>query len=505
MTAWWMAQLALIGTLLAIAAFGAETALRIARKPTRWLWITALGMTVLLGALAPQQAHTLPQPPITGTPIGTATTVSQPEQDLLSALRRTWAETSDHVAQRIKQGWSAWEKAVPTQTNQWLLLAWSGASATLLVLFVGVHLRYQRRRLQWPLGTLQNTTVRIAQDTGPAVIGVTSTEIVVPQWLLTRDDREQRLVIEHELEHVRQHDPLLLAIAQVIVVLMPWNPAIWWMASRLRLAVELDCDRRVLQRGASARDYGTLLIDLTDHRTGFGAALPAFSCTPSHLERRLVAMTPKHLKYPLVRVLGTTAFASLAFLAACEAKLPTAQDVEEMTALSAVKTVSVTGLIDTATVTYYVNDVKVSKAEADKVAAERIATVNVTQKGAQSGGEVRLVLRDVAPGDSASPTRVSLKTQGESVTLLANPRQLTQLDSAFTTGVKRADESRPRTPFTGLVIIDGVVTDMAAMSRLAPDQIVTVNVIKGPAATSQYSDPRAANGVIVIYTKNAKQ
>ena len=490
MTAWWMAQLALLATLLAIAAFGADAALRIARKPTRWIWMVALGMTVLLGALAPQQALTPPLSQLTVSAVGTPTTVSQPRQDLLSTLRRAWGQASSEVAQRVKQGWSAWDNAVPPQTNAWLLLVWSAASLTLLVTFVSVHVRYQRRRMQWPLGTLQNTTVRIANDTGPAVIGVTSAEIVVPQWLLARDDREQRLVLEHELEHVRQHDPLLLAIAQTIVVLMPWNPAVWWMASRLRLAVELDCDKRVLQRGASARDYGSLLIDLTDYRTGFGAALPAFSCTPSHLERRLIAMTPKRLKYPLVRVLGTTAFASLALLAACEAKLPTSDDIDHMTASTATAAAGPVVMLDTANVAYYVNNVRVSKAEADKVAAERIATVNVSQKGLQSGGEVRLTLRDSSLGDALTPTRIRYKRMDANAT---GPTE------------KQAAESKPRTPFTGLVIIDGVVSDMNAMARIAPEQIASVDVIKGASATSQYSDPRAANGVIVVHTKGAKQ
>ncbi len=489
MTAWWMAQLALLGILLAIAAFGADAALRIARRPTRWIWVAALGMTVLLGALAPQTTRRPEPVQMALLQRGATATQSQPKDDLLTTLRRTWIETSDQMAIRVRQGWSAWERMVPPQTNRWLLLAWSAASVTLLVIFVGVHMRYQRRRMQWPLGTLQNTTVRIARDTGPAVIGVTSAEIVVPQWLLARDDREQRLVIEHELEHVRQHDPLVLAIAQAVVVLMPWNPAVWWMASRLRLAVELDCDKRVLQRGASARDYGSLLIDLTDHRTGFGAALPAFSCTPSHLERRLIAMTPKRLKYPLVRVLGTTAFASLALLAACEAKLPTSDDIDHMNASSATAVAGNVTLIDTANVTYYVNNVKVSKADADKIAAERIASVNVTRKGLQTGGEVWLTLRDAAADDSVAPTRMQYK----------------RIDAnAVGPTAKQAAESKPRTGFTGLVIIDGVVSDMNAMNRIPPDQIASVDVVKGASATSQYSDPRAANGVIMIHTKGAK-
>ncbi len=520
MIAWWIAQLALLGALLAVAAYGAEAALKVARRQTRWVWVAAMGMTLALGAVAPTRSTSSTSPSrdwqVTTTTNGGATIVST-RDGFAASMQAGWHDLTARTSAQVQRAWSVWHDVMPNGTERWLLIAWAIASAALLIAFVAVHLRYQRRRTQWPLGDVQGTTVRIAKDTGPAVIGVTSAEIVLPQWLLGRDDREQRLVLEHELEHVRQHDPLLLTIAQAAVILLPWNPAMWWMASRLRLAVELDCDRRVLRRGASARDYGTLLIDLTDHRTGFGAALPAFSCSPSNLERRLVAMTPKRLKYPLVRALTTGAFASLALLAACEAKLPTSDEVDAMTARTAVKAVSATGMIDTAKVTYFINDVAVSKAEADKVAAERIATVNVTQKGAEGGGEVRLVLRNLTVLDSTPPTRVTLVRTDPTQVTLATPgdtvmlspasgtmkRMSTQRDTALLR-LKPSGESKQRTGFTGLMIVDGVITDPAIANSIAPDQIVAVDVMKGASATSAYSDPRAVNGVIKITTKKAK-
>jgi TonB-dependent SusC/RagA subfamily outer membrane receptor len=42
------------------------------------------------------------------------------------------------------------------------------------------------------------------------------------------------------------------------------------------------------------------------------------------------------------------------------------------------------------------------------------------------------------------------------------------------------------------------------MNTIAPDQIQSINVIKGPAASAKYNDPRAANGVIEITTKKPK-
>ena len=486
MIAWWIAQLALLGVLLAAAAYGAESALTTAGRPTRWAWVSALALTLILGILAPLRLFT-PTASVARWQPNATTVVTTPvstSTDAFTWLRDVWHDVTTLGATQVQRAWSVWYASVPSGTEQWLLIGWAVCSVALLVAFVGVHVRYQRRRAHWPLGTVHGTTVRIASDTGPAVIGVTNAEIVLPQWLLSRDDREQQLVLAHELEHVRVHDPLLLALAQMVVVLMPWHPAAWWMASRLRLAVELDCDRRVLQRGASARDYGTLLIDLTDHRTTFGAALPAFSCSPSNLERRLVAMTPKRLRYPLIRVLSTGALASLAVLAACEAKLPTADEMDRMTASSATTAAGRVALVDTTNLTYYVNDVQVSKADADKVAAERIASVNVMKINGE--GSVRIVTR--AEGDTASgPQRRMVR---DSVIIIGP-------------GSTSGGEVRTRTGFTGLMIVDGVITDPAVANSISPDQIVSVDVIKGPSATAQYSDPRAANGVIKITTKKA--
>ena len=543
MIAWWIAQLALLGVLLAVAALGAESLLRVSQKPTRWAWVAALVLTATLGALAPVRrvTHGVADRVWQSTsPVATMNSVSG-SRSALATIRTTWHHASELFATGIQRTWTAWHSTMPAATDGWLLMAWAVASVALLYAFVSVHVRYQRRRAHWPLGSIHGTMVRIASDTGPAVIGVTSTEIVLPQWLLARNNREQELVLAHELEHVRAHDPMFLALAQTAVVLLPWHPAVWWMASRLRLAIELDCDRRVLQRGASTRDYGKLLIDLTDHRTGFAVALPAFSCSPSHLERRLVAMTAKRLRYPFTRGLANGAITSLALLAACEAKLPTSDEMDRMTASSATAAAGRVAMIDTAKVVYFVNNVAVSKADADKLSAELIASVNVLQKGAQSGGEVRIVTRDDARAlaaaldaaryaiDSASsptrvtlvrtdpdPTRVTFTTPGSTRTLSADSRQAVSGDSLMIR-MKHADErsgvrvatpvatgdTKPRTGFAGLMIVDGVITDPAIANSLAPDQIVSVNVIKGAAAQQQYHDPRAANGVIVISTRKA--
>jgi len=485
MITWWIAQIAVLGVLLALAAYGAESALRAAGRPTRWAWVGALLGTLALAALAPMRAETGGgvDTPLLVTSVNAVGLAATAQGGVLVTLVSAWNGVTTLAARTVRDGWSFWHESVPAGTERVLLIAWIVASVALLAVFVAVHLRFQRRRAQWPLGMVHGTTVRIADDTGPAVIGVTRAEIVVPRWLLSRDAREQQLVLAHEREHLRVHDPLLLVLGQAAIVLLPWHPAVWWMAARLRLAVELDCDRRVLQRGASARDYGMLLIDLTDHRTRFGAALPAFSCAPSHLERRLLAMTPKPLRYPLVRALTTGAFASLALLAACEAKLPTADEMDRMTAATATQAAGRVAIVNTSNMFYFVDDKPTTAKLAEAIAPDSIASVNV-MKRSDGTGEVRLVTRKA--GDAPS---------GE--------RRKIELDSSIVINGP-ASATKPRTAFSGLMIVDGVITEPAFANSLAPDQIVTVDVIKGASATAQYSDPRAANGVIRITTRKAK-
>src|SRR6478672_13011011 len=137
---------------------------------------------------------------------------------------------------------------------------WLAGAAAALATLIFVHLRLRRARRGWPSAVLHGRRVRVAPTEGPAVVGVVRPEIVVPRWLLARDAEEQRLVLAHEEEHVRARDHLLLGAACVAVALMPWHPAAWWALTRLRLAIELDCDARVLRHGVQARSYGEMLI-----------------------------------------------------------------------------------------------------------------------------------------------------------------------------------------------------------------------------------------------------
>ena len=91
------------------------------------------------------------------------------------------------------------------------------------------------------------------------------------------------MIVAHEQEHVRAGDPWLIHAACLAVAAMPWNAALWWQLRRLRMAVETDCDRRVLAGGVDLGAYGTMLIDMQSRVVKPSFAAPRSSSTPEDL------------------------------------------------------------------------------------------------------------------------------------------------------------------------------------------------------------------------------
>jgi TonB family protein len=98
-----------------------------------------------------------------------------------------------------------------------------------------------------------------------------------------------------------------------LVALVPWNFGAWWIARRLRLALELDCDARVLSHTDGTERYGRLLL-LIAQRQAQMTLVPMLAESNSHLTKRITAMNTPRPKNPLgrVAVLGLVAVVALA-------------------------------------------------------------------------------------------------------------------------------------------------------------------------------------------------
>ncbi len=494
MIAAWMTLAIIVGTVIAIAATLLDRAAQLARIPSRWVWAGALALTIGAVAFAPGRTAA-PQWKIRVDSVRTVESVSAARVEQDGSLRAALRELPRLVAGPIERAVRAGQAMVPEAMDGWLAVAWLALSAGAFVLLLTVLARFRRARATWPRTELHGSVVRVAPDGGPAVIGLTRPEVVVPRWLLGCSAEEQRLVLAHELEHVRARDHLLLIAGCFSLALMPWHPAVWWMLSRLRLAVELDCDRRVLRRGAPLHSYGSLLIDLAGRCTGLPVGAPALADESSHLEQRLLAMKPTSIRFASLRGASQAAIALVTLVAACEARLPTAPEVENMDVARAEAQARKSLLLkaDSGNVFYMVDGVVSSAKVARALTPEQIAMIEVQRGAEPEQSSVSITTRDFIkangmPGDSARD-HLRIRTPEPSA-------QKVQMRFNGT-------GSRPmiRT-FDGVIVLDGNIVSEDAMAKLDPATILSVEIIKGDAAAKLYpSSPEAAKGVIKITTR----
>jgi beta-lactamase regulating signal transducer with metallopeptidase domain len=172
-----------------------------------------------------------------------------------------------------------------------LLFTWIGASLTLSIILVASAWRTRRLLRTCRTEIIAGRNVFVSADFGPALVGAFRSRIVVPTWTLGLSENDRALIVLHEAEHARSQDPLLAMVGIGAVVLMPWNVALWWQLSRLRLAVELDCDTRVVARcDDDALEYSRLLLSVREQSGSARHPSLALSYSRSSLARRLDAL-----------------------------------------------------------------------------------------------------------------------------------------------------------------------------------------------------------------------
>ena len=294
----------IVAVLVAGAAWCLDRGLRTHGRPTRWVWLGALGV----GALAPFLPRLLPAAATAGGPGPFALPVGT-LYELGAAAPPLPAQGGSFLA------------GIGIEDSLGAL--WIVGSAVVLILFALICVRLRRLRATWEPRDACGEEVLRSKRFGPAVVGLIRSRIVLPSWAFGLGEKELEMVVLHEREHVRARDPVLLAAGLLLAALSPWNPAVWWSLARLRLAVEGDCDRRVLDRGASARSYARLLLTVAAGCRRTPDPVPAL-IRGGHpvIERRLM-MIRTATKKPRIRASLLTAAAGLGLFAlACDTPIP---------------------------------------------------------------------------------------------------------------------------------------------------------------------------------------
>ncbi|MHC4251240.1 MAG: M56 family metallopeptidase [Planctomycetota bacterium] len=110
----------------------------------------------------------------------------------------------------------------------------------------------------------------------PVVIGWVSPVILVPLTLLSGLAPAQlRMLLAHELAHIRRYDYLVNLVQTGIETLLFFHPAVWWVSRRIRAEREHCCDDLAVASCGDATDYAEALMELETIRAGAPAMAPS--------------------------------------------------------------------------------------------------------------------------------------------------------------------------------------------------------------------------------------
>jgi len=306
----WMAYAVVFGALTYVAAIATEHVAAMWSRRRRLIWVVAL--TLASGA----QVALAPLP--------------QSARDRTSDLAASFTAPNDVAIVSI-----AGPKGMPAHgsarakvarfvglADEYAPHAWALASFGWIAFLVWAAIGVRRRRAHWRAIEIDGVGVLVSPTTGPAVVGAVAPRVVIPAWALSLDARARALMLRHEAEHIRARDPLLLMGATLAIALFPWNAALWLLVRRLRLAIEIDCDERVLRALAHRREYAELLLTVGARRSAPLAFVAPLAERRPLLERRIRAMTSIPPRYPRLVVTASVALVAVATIAAARTPRP---------------------------------------------------------------------------------------------------------------------------------------------------------------------------------------
>jgi HEAT repeat protein/beta-lactamase regulating signal transducer with metallopeptidase domain len=126
----------------------------------------------------------------------------------------------------------------------------------------------------------------------PIVCGIWHPLIVLPTGAGEWSDERRRVVVLHELAHIKRRDCLTQRVAQIVCAVYWFNPIVWLAARRLRIERERACDDFVLAAGEKGPDYAAHLLEIAQTvRHDRAPAMAGLAMArPSQLEGRLLAI-----------------------------------------------------------------------------------------------------------------------------------------------------------------------------------------------------------------------
>ncbi|MEN9730490.1 MAG: hypothetical protein RLZ91_1608, partial [Bacteroidota bacterium] len=305
------------------------------------------------------------------------------------------------------------------------------------------------------------------------------------------EDESGRKILQHELSHIRQNHSLDRLFSQMICAIFWMNPLNWIMQKELQNIHEFIADRDAV--GAGEVDAFAKMLLQTYYGNHF--LNPSHSFYYSSIKRRIIMLTtsktPKYAYLRRVAVLPMLAIILALFSIQLSAQKPKRKQAKEPQFLVTMHPDSTT-FSDPKT-----GDKVFSVATRDMPPPPPPATAPVfpvppTPPLVGSTSDIKMIYVD--------STTVELRGNKGGKTIVFRAEKVsnsTESPKGQAGVVLKPAASNKEKP---LIVIDGVVTRNIDLNSINPDNIQSVNVLKGDKAISKYPES-GANGVIEITTK----
>ena len=296
----WLGKL----TALPILAMGVAVVLRRAPASARYVvWFATLVALLLVPPVSiwsPLPVRVLPSDASSGRGITLQRLeTGSPKRDAVEPIREAGNPSPSHPPP-AKQATS-----VPTI----LLLTWIGI-VTIVLAWIAIGATAVRRIVagarmlnesSW-LDPLYEAADRLGLEAAPRLMMASNIEmpfacgllrptIVVPASAEQWNEDRRRVVLLHELAHIRRRDLVGHTIGRIVCAFYWFHPLVWSAARQLRAESERACDDLVLDCGARASDYADHLLDIVmrvGNRSAPATVLPM--ANKREFEGRLLAI-----------------------------------------------------------------------------------------------------------------------------------------------------------------------------------------------------------------------
>ncbi len=241
----------------------------------RW-WVSGEEKQAEPAAKEKMMAPTFPREPfaVAAEPMVQTAADPQIERSVVPAAVRN--ETMPAVAPVVAVTAPVVER--PTY-REWVVAVYGVGVLVMLgpVIFAGWQLRRMRRAARLAdigllelLGELRGEMwifrrVELLQSVGvagtmPMTWGIFRARILLPGSASGWGRERQRLVLLHELAHVRRRDCLTLLVGRLACAMYWFHPLMWVAAGRVRVLAEQACDDLVLTAGTRSSEYAAELM-----------------------------------------------------------------------------------------------------------------------------------------------------------------------------------------------------------------------------------------------------